>query len=400
MKPKVSMVAPAYMPAEAFGGPVQAIAAIAKILVERGYGVRVFTTDVRDPFHPRSETPLLSHEHLDGVDVERERPVAFVAGYWVTPKLFSRLVSENSDLIFAHCARSFQLDIAALASFVLRKPLIVAPHGSVYSYGLFRGGLRRPLYVVHNAALKLVFKQAKRIVATSQEEVRQISRFGADMAKVVLIPNFVEESQFSRLPERGGLRQNYGLTGNVKIILFVGRMARVKGLETLLGAFSEVIKSRDDVWLVLVGPDGGYYKQMIDLSQRLRCSHRVITPGPLYGDKKLEAFVDSDIVVMPSDYESFGIVALEAFGCGKPVVGSRVGGLQELIIPDHTGLLFERGNIVELGSILKSLLDRPDFVDEMGGRARKFVFEKYSDRAIGWQVLTMCEQLGEATIAS
>ena len=388
------------MPAEAFGGPVRAISAIAKILTTRGYSVRVFTTDIRDPMRPRSDTPLLPHEDVDGVPVERERPVAFIAGYWVTLRLFSRLISENSDLIFAHCARSFQLDIAALASFVLRKPLIVAPHGSVYSYKLFRGGLRRPLYVVHNAALKLVFKQAKRIVATSQEEVRQISRFGADMAKVVLIPNFVEESQFSRLPERGGLRQNYGLTGNVKIILFVGRMARVKGLETLLGAFSEVIKSRDDVWLVLVGPDGGYYKQMIDLSQRLRCSHRVITPGPLYGDKKLEAFVDSDIVVMPSDYESFGIVALEAFGCGKPVVGSRVGGLQELIIPDHTGLLFERGNIVELGSILKSLLDRPDFVDEMGGRARKFVSEKYSDRAIGWQVLTMCEQLGEATIAS
>src|SRR2546428_4788787 len=215
-----------------------------------------------------------------------------------------------------------------------------------------------------------------------------------------MIPKFGEESDFSSLPARGGFRQNYGLTGNVKIILFVGRMARVKGLETLLGAFSEVVKSRDDVWLVLVGPDGGYYKQIVDLSQKLKCSHRVVTPGPLYGDRKLEAFVDSDIVVMPSDYESFGIVALEAFGCGKPVVGARVGGLQELIIPDHTGLLFERGNKVELASILNSLLDRPDFVDEMGGHARKFVFEKYSDRAISTQVLTMFDQLGEPKIAS
>ncbi len=256
---------------------------------------------------------------------------------------------------------------------------------------MLKGGKRRPLYLIHNAALRLVFKRASRVLATSQEEFRQIVRFGVPSSKIVLIPNYVEASELNHLPPKGIFRDRYGLDQQAKIVLFVGRLTRIKGLELLVEAFADVISKRPDVWLVLVGPDGGAYKIVLDLAKRLGCSKRIITPGALYGIDKLEAFVDADFVVMPSFYESFGIVALEAFGCGKPVVGSRVGGLKELIVPDQNGLLFERGDREGLTSTLTTLLDNPDLSTEMGLNARELVLREFTDKVVGSRLLSLCD---------
>jgi len=286
--------------------------------------------------------------------------------------------------------------MASLVAFLKRKGLIVVPHGSVYSYGTLHGSWTRPLYIIHNAILKLVFKRASRIVATSQEEVRQISRFIGNAQKVVLIPNFIEESEFSSLPIRGTFRRRYGLDNSAKMILFVGRLNKIKGIDTLIRAFARITESVDDVWLVVVGPDGGELDRILDMSKSMKCNQRTIITGALYGSDKLEAFVDSDVVVMPSLYESFGIVALEAYACGKPVVGSKVGGLQELIIPKYNGFQFESGNDQELYSILTSLIEKPDSLTEMGANGRDYVLKTFSDRAVGYRILAMCREMTDA----
>ncbi len=396
MKPRLAIVTPAYMPAEAFGGPVRAIAAISRVLKDNGCSVRVFTTDVMDPALPKSVHRPASFDTIQGIPVERLHPISFIAGYWITIALFWRLMRGSYDIIYAHCARSFQLDIATLVAFLRRKELIVAPHGSIYSYEVLDSSSTRSLYLIHNAILKLVFRQASKIVASSQEEVRQISRFMGNAKKIVLIPNFIEESEFSQLPKAGNFRHRHGLDRNAKIILFVGRLNRIKGVDIVIRAFAGLIKSLDDVWLVLVGPDGGELEIISDMIKWTRCDNRIIITGALYGSEKIEAFVDSDIVVMPSLYESFGIVALEAFACGKPVVGSRVGGLQELIIPKRTGLQFEPGNHEELCMILKSLLGMPDFLKSMGANGREYVLKEFSNRVVGQQIIGVCEEVMRA----
>jgi len=94
-----------------------------------------------------------------------------------------------------------------------------------------------------------------------------------------------------------------------------------------------------------VGPDDGYLGELKALVKALRIEDKVLITGPLYGEDKLEAYVDADVYVLPSRYEIWGITVLEAYACGKPVITSKVGGLKDLVLSKVTGLLSDPGNI-------------------------------------------------------
>ena len=104
----------------------------------------------------------------------------------------------------------------------------------------------------------------------------------------------------------------------------------------------------------------------------------VLFTGALFGVEKLGAYVDSDVLVPPSTYEIFGNVVLESYACSKPVIASRVGGLNELVFQDETGLLIKPGATKELYSAISALLDDDKTRINMGIRARKIVEEKFS----------------------
>src|SRR5207245_6122571 len=115
----------------------------------------------------------------------------------------------------------------------------------------------------------------------------------------------------------------------------------------------------------------------------LKCSSRVIIPGPLYGAPKHQALVDSDFVVLPSRYESFGISVVEANFCGRPVLASNVGGLRDLVVEGKTGFLFKAGDVDELAGRLEELLDRSEDLEQIGKSAKKFAMSRYSAHAVG-----------------
>ena len=393
MKPVVAIVTPAFAPAEAYGGPVTAIVNRASLLQERGCRVIVYTTDVIDPTKPRLRSNLPRHEVYSGVTVRRYHPILWVAGYWITPALIKDLMHDRISQIVAECARSFQLDAAALVSVIRRIPLIVVPHGSLYSYGSIEGGLRRWLYVFHNAFLKASFRRARRVVATSSEEQNQFTRFGISSSKMVVTPNFLDANQFSQLPEAAGFRERFGIAPDQKIILFLGRLNEIKGLDILIMAFIQIFQKRRDTWLVLVGPDSGYLKIIQGFLERSKCSSRIVVTGALYGSAKIEALAAADFLVVPSRYESFGIVVLEAFFCGKPVVASNIGGLRDLVADRETGFLFRVGDVDQLANLVEELLNKPEERQRMGENARQFALDHYSARAVGDMVMSIYSPL-------
>src|SRR6267143_1346987 len=383
MRHTIAIVTPAFTPAEAFGGPVTSIANLTKLLCKKGFNVKVYTTDILDPHRPRSNSMLPRTEYIDGVTVKRYRPVFCIFGYWVTPTIFKDLLTDQFDIINAHSVRSFQFDIAALVSRIRNIKLVANPHGSLYSYGVISARTRRLLFNVHNAILKLAFRQASRIIASSSEENAQFTRFGVGPDKIFALPNFLDETQFSVLPPRGEFRKRFGIGSDEKMILFLGRLDRVKGLDILVKAYSKLFEARCNTWLVIAGPDNGFLGTIQKLLKELNFASRVIMPGPLYGAPKYQALVDSDFVVLPSRYESFGISVIEANLCGKPVLASNVGGLRDLVIEGKTGFLFKVGDVDELACRLEELLDRSEDLEQIGKSARKFALSRYSAYANG-----------------
>jgi len=174
-------------------------------------------------------------------------------------------------------------------------------------------------------------------------------------------------------------RKKFGLGGK-KIILFAGTKDYNKGAIHLLQAVEKIRQKVKDFILVSIG-----------LSTRKWESHRgvlheenLLDLGYISEEEKRDAFDACDLFVMPSRYDSFGIVYLEAWRCGKPVIGAHVGAIPEVIEEGKDGLLVEFGEVDPLATAVISLLNNPDLCREMGEAGRKKVIDRFTwDKNIG-----------------
>jgi glycogen(starch) synthase len=180
-----------------------------------------------------------------------------------------------------------------------------------------------------------------------------------------------------------------GRNGDGKLrILFVGRLERRKGVDVLLDAAAELLPTHPDVELVLVGKD----TENTEIGQTYRDAFRrrfadaewarqVTFAGAVSDEELFQHYADCDVFCAPSRYESFGLVLTEAMAFGKPVVGSRAGGMQEVVDEGVTGLLAEPGDAASLTEQLRRLIEEPQLRAELGSAARE-AFERRFARPV------------------
>jgi glycosyltransferase involved in cell wall biosynthesis len=165
-----------------------------------------------------------------------------------------------------------------------------------------------------------LLKDAARVIAVTPAEAEQYQAMGINENKIKIVPHGIDLTEFADLPQRGEFREKYGLGEEQRIILYLGRVHKIKGLDLLAQAFADLARNKNDVRLVVAGPNDGYLTELSKLTTDLEINDRVIFTGPLYEQDKLKAYVDADIYVLPSVYEIFGITVLEACACGTPVI--------------------------------------------------------------------------------
>jgi glycosyltransferase involved in cell wall biosynthesis len=147
--------------------------------------------------------------------------------------------------------------------------------------------------------------------------------------------------------------------------------------------------------LVIAGPDDGYLNEAKRLAQALDVSNHVLFTGPLYGEDKMAAYIDSEVYVLPSRYETFPMAILEAYACGKPVVASEVGGLRDLVKNGETGLLFKPEDVKQLAERISNILNDDKMAEEMGLRGRNFVEEDFTIEKIIEKLEKLYEEVVE-----
>jgi D-inositol-3-phosphate glycosyltransferase len=187
---------------------------------------------------------------------------------------------------------------------------------------------------------RYIMSAADAIIASSVHELEMmVQLYGASRDRITAIPCGVDLSKFRPL-DMVTARNNLGLNGD-KVMLYVGRIEPLKGVELLL----DVAASMDVCYkykVLIVGGDSVQEEEvnrLILLSNRMGLSDIVTFVGRVEQTKLPEYFAAADICVIPSYYESFGLVALESMACGTPVVASRVGGLPSVIRHGQTGYL-------------------------------------------------------------
>jgi glycosyltransferase involved in cell wall biosynthesis len=155
-------------------------------------------------------------------------------------------------------------------------------------------------------------------------------------------------------------------------ILFFGRLVRQKGVEHLLRALCYVREKFPDAHLKIVG-DGDYRNELEELCAERKVAEQVEFLGWVTGPDLVHLYQRARVVAIPSIYEPFGITALESLACRRPVVASRVGGLQENILHEVTGYLFEPKDELELAQWLMTLLSNPDLRQQLGEAGRDYL---------------------------
>jgi len=370
---KILQVISTFYPALAFGGPVKVVYETSKELAKRGHEVEVYTTNAYD--QTRNFKPKCKEQTMNGFKVTYFNNLIRPGKLFLSPEMtvVLRKKLKEFDVVHTHFGRQVY-DVAV--GYYAKKygvPYVLQARGSLPRIMAWQ----RLKWVYDVFFGYRLLRDASKVVALSQVEAQQYKAMGVPEEKIAIIPNGIDLSEYANLPPKGSFRKKFSIDDNEKIVLYLGRIHRIKGIDVLLKAFSHVAKTSEDAKLVVVGPDDGYLSVCKDLAKRLNLEGKVLFAGPLYGKAKLEAYVDADMFALPSRYEIFGNVILESYACSKPVIVTRVGGLKEIVFNGKTGLIVKPGDVKGLASAMFILLTDDRTRISMGMRARRVVEEKF-----------------------
>lgn len=245
---------------------------------------------------------------------------------------------------------------------------------------------------------------ADRVVAATQAEKVQLRwLYDAPEEKIVIIPPGVDTSHFYPIP-KDEAREYLGLQQDDRVVLFVGRIEPLKGLDTLLHAMAEFnvcnLVGGRPLYLAVIGGDpdaspesmSAEMRRLQALCDELCLNRMVLFLGKRGQDTLPYYYSAADVLVMPSHYESFGMVALEAMACGTPVIASHVGGLAFLIQDGKTGFTVPVQDPAAIGEKLRLLLSDNALREKMGAQAAAYA-RQYDWRFIVEKMIALYGEL-------
>ncbi len=370
-------------PPRVIGGISPHVYFLSKSLAEIGVKVHVVTCDF-----PGAAT----HEIVDGVEVYRvdsyKNPAPDFAT-WVylmnlnMQKEAANIVKKLRGKIDVFHAHDWLVATAGIGlKHVFRKPLLVTMHSTEIGR---RDGLHTDTEkMIHETEAWLTY-EAWKVVCCSDYMVSHVKwAFGLPEDKLVMIPNGVNTRVYenSENEDANVFRTKFAMP-HEKIVLYVGRLVYEKGIHVLINAVPKVL-AKVDAKFIIVG--SGYMKeQLLSIVKSMRLEHKVLFLGFVDDDTLVRLQKCADVSVVPSLFEPFGIVALEAMAAKSPVVVSDTGGLSEIVDHDVTGFKVYPNNPESLGSgITKILLDE-NYKKYIRENAFRKVQEKYDWQKIAEQ---------------
>jgi len=375
---KILQVLPYFVPAWDYGGPVPVAYRFSENLVKRGHEVTVYTTDAMN-----LESRVKDREEIiDGIKVKRFKNLSNSLAYnhkiFLSSGMFGEIGREidNFDIIHLHEYRTIQNIMVHHHTRKNGVPYIVQSHGALPSV-MVKRTLKKLYDLMWGYRL---LEDAVKVIALTETEAEQYKSMGVSGDKIEIVPNGIELSEYEDLPERGEFRKKYNLNSEHRIVLYLGRVHKTKGLDLLVKAFAGLAGEMDDARLVIVGPDEGHLSELNRLVAELAINEKVLFTGPVYERNKLAAYVDADIFVTPS-FSGFPVAFMEACACGLPVVTTEKGDKLDWI-DNQTGYVvaYEENGLKDA---MAKILGSRDLAQKFGENARELVRQSFN-----WQTIT------------
>ncbi len=362
-------------PPRVIGGISPHVFFLSKNLVEIGINVHVVTCDFPG-------TP--AHEVIDGVEVHRidsyknPSPDFSTWVYLMNMNMqkeaakIAKKINKKIDVFHAH---DWLVATAGIGlKHVFRKPLLVTMHSTEMGR---RDGLHTQTEkMIHETEAWLTY-EAWKVICCSDYMVSHVGyAFGLPGDKLVMIPNGVRPPTYQKTMKQcdKNIRAMFALPEE-KIILYVGRLVYEKGIQILVNAAPKILE-KVNAKFIIVG--SGYMKEQLStIVKSMNLEKKILFSGFVEEKILLKLQKCADVSVVPSLFEPFGIVALEAMAAGSPVVVSDTGGLSEIVNHDLNGVKVYPNNPESLAwGVIKTLLDNK-YRDHIRKNAYKKIREKY-----------------------
>jgi glycosyltransferase involved in cell wall biosynthesis len=362
-----------------YGGPSKACKEMARAVAQLGHEVSIYTTNQDGP--GELEVPLGQPVWQEGVEI-RYFPIQ-PPRFWgasLPLALALRRQIPAFDLVHIHSLYLFHDLVTGHYCRRYGIPYLMRPHGTLDPFLHRRHRGRKRLMEKWFENRNIRGAAALHFTTYREAELAAPYTFGTPG---LVVPLGVGNDEFATLPEPGSFRRRHPEIGDRRIILFFGRINFKKGLDLLARAFGAVARRRQDVHLVIAGPDnegwGGRVRTWLEAEG---AEARTTFTGMLLGPERLAVLRDATLFALPSYSENFGLAVVEAMAAGLPVIISDQVNIWQEVKAGGAGRVVPC-DAAALADQILDLLDRPEVAQQMGRKGRALVQERFQWPQVG-----------------
>jgi glycogen(starch) synthase len=375
-------------PPRIVGGIARHCDGLARALAHNSHEVHVVTLDFPG-------TP--NYEEVEGVKIYRAATELGHPNFLTWALLFNHFMEKK----MADVSRKADFDVVHVHDWLTgfagisfkhqtEKPMITTIHGTEIGRAQ---GLHNPDSFTIDGIEWWTTYEANKIIVTSGSMKAEIQgHFHLPQEKIEIIPNGIDPEKYNASVDRSAVRGRYGVNPYEKLVLCVGRLVPQKGIEYLIRAVPRIVGRFPEAKFIIVGE--GWLRGQLEYIARSTGHQWKLTFTGWIPDQELVALLNSaDVLVVPSIYEPFGIVALEGMAAGVPVVASDVGGLAEIVEHERTGILAYSRSPESIAWAVERVISDPDHSRWMVKNAREMVQKAYSWEAIAMRTAEVYKEV-------
>ena len=380
------------------GGMNVYVLELSKELAKKGFAIDIFTRQVEKE-SPKIVTiyPNLRVIHIKAGKITKIRKNELIK---LIPEFLENLykfIRENKlslDLVSCHYYLSGLIGLSIKEKYKI--PMSITFHTLALMKNLVAREEEEIEEIKRIESEMLLIKMADKVIATSQTDERYIhTLYNCPSIKISILSPGVNHKLFKPI-DKLLAKKRVNISKNRRLILFVGRIEPLKGIDVLLYAL-KILTHHDSklnlcLWIIggdALGKEATWSKELIRLKQ-IKKILGINAFVEFLGRKKQEElpffYNAAEIVIMPSRYESFGITSLEAISCGTPVITTDVSGISNLFDKEHQALVTSASNPILLAKKVKSLLtNKNEYIkisQEVLNKAQDFSWDKTADKFI------------------
>ncbi|MEK6923219.1 MAG: glycosyltransferase family 4 protein [Nanoarchaeota archaeon] len=329
-------------------------------LLKLGHKVIVLTSDFT-----RNERIKEKKANVDGIEVRRIL-TWFRFGNFTPIFHILRFAKEifglDYDILHIHSYRQFH-NLGVFIAKLRGKKVVLSTHWPEYPKEIRGNFLHLMTKLIDYTIGPLILRSADKLVVQTEAEKQWLqNRFSIAPEKIAIIPpglhNFyLDKRSKTKFRKEHNIKEKY-------VVLTIGRLHKSKGLDKLIW----IANKFENTKFIFVGPDHGHREELEKLAKELKVENKILFVGEVSEEEKLDALASCDVLVMPSDYEAFGISLVEAMAQGKPVIAHNAGGMPSVI--QNYGYVFNDLN--ELNNQLKLLLADKNLREKLGKEGKKY----------------------------